>query len=97
MVTAVVRTVPVPELGLSGKNTVSNKNLPPAAASFMPMGMQPIDLGEESKTSPRLLAPLSLAPIASKSKATLQPLTLPSAQLSGNNFESKLSQIPNVD
>ena len=52
---------------------------------------------EESKTSPRLAAPKILGPLASKSKLTLAPLTLPSYQIGGNNIDSKLSQIPNIE
>ena len=63
------------------------------------MNLQPIDLMEESKLSPRLAAPMSLAPLASKSKATFKPLTLQSNAIGGNenNFDSKLSQIPNME
>ena len=91
-VTAVVRQVPVPELGLNSQthNAFSSKNLLPQPASLLPMG--DLQVNEESKISPRLTAPKSLAPLASKSKATLAPLSLPPA-----NIDSKLSQIPNIE
>ena len=93
-VTAVVRKVPVPELGVAGSNIItSNNSYMPQPGSLNPIGKlspmagsSPLDNLEEGKGSPRLQAPLSLAPLASKSRATLQPLTLPSSsQVAGKN------------
>ena len=57
--------------------------------------MRSLDIVEENKVSPRLAAPKSLAPLASKSKATLPTLNMAGA--GSNILESKLSHIPNVD
>ena len=86
-VTAVVRTVPMPELSIAGANIINPSNsIIPQLGSMNPMGKMsplagssPLDALEEAKNSPRLSAPLNLAPLASKSRATLQPLTLPSS------------------
>ena len=70
MVTTVVRNNPIPEYGNSG--SAANIGLP-GQGSLLSMNLAPFEL-EESKASPRLAAPKSLAPIASKSKATLEPM-----------------------
>ena len=98
MVTAVVRTVPVPELGKASANIIGTMPILPQPGSLTPMNNGP----EEIKMSPRLMASpskgaLSLAPLNTKSKATLQPLTLPQSTKVANNPDSKLSQIPNIE
>ena len=53
---------------------------------------------EESKISPRLVAPKSLAPLASKSKSKIATLDLNNVGNMGmNNIDSKLSNIPNLE
>ena len=94
MVTAVVRQ----GAGYGEAGPRNNRNLP----NLVSMTTQPLESLEEVKTSPvtspRMQAPLTLAPLASKSKATLQPINLPAptsmTNKSGNPFESKLSHIP---
>lgn len=91
MVTTVIRTNTIPE-AVRNLNSNGKRNLPPPA-TLNSMSVQPFDFMEETKTSSKLAAPKNLAPISSKSKATLEPLTLPG--INGNNFDSKLSQRPN--
>lgn len=77
-------------LGQAGNNVL------PEPASLVPMS--DLRLNEDSKISPRLAAPKSLAPLTSKSKASLQPLILPSmGAAAASNQDSKRSQIPNAD
>ena len=77
----------MPELSIAGANIINPSNsIIPQLGSMNPLGKMsplagssPLDALEEAKNSPRLSAPLNLAPLASKSRATLQPLTLPSS------------------
>ena len=98
MVTAVVNVKPIPETGKQKQKLIPDPTLPPTLSGGTGLRLDAI---EESKLSPRMAAPKNLAPITSKSKATLPPLSIPkisSASVAGNNpFESKLSQIPNVE
>lgn len=55
---------------------------------------------EESKISPRMAAPKSLAPLASKSKAQMSTLDLNKVGnlgMNNNNLDSKLSNLPNQE
>ena len=88
MVTAVVRKNPIPELGPSG----GSKGILPDLGLMSMNGAPAFTEIEESKVSPRLAAPKSLAPLASRSKATLEPMSL---VMGNNNFESKLSRAVN--
>lgn len=97
MVTAVVNVKPIPETGKPKQKLIPDPTMPPTLSGGAGLQLAPL---EESKLSPRMAAPKNLAPITSKSKATLPPLTIPkisSSSVAGNPFESKLSQIPNVE
>ena len=87
MVTSVVK--PIPEIG---QNNNKSKGVQPSLLSMN--AMHSLGIVEESKLSPRIAAPKNLAPLTSKSKATLPSLT-PAPE--STNFESKLSYIPNID
>ena len=86
MVTAVVNMKPIPEVGTNKPKLVPE----PALPSLTNLTIAPL---EEQKISPKLAAPKNLAPLATKSKATLPPLSIPkiSSNSVANPFESKLS------
>ena len=73
MVTAVVNMKPIPEVGKNKQSIVPEPTLPSLSGK---LNVAPL---EEQKISPRLIAPKNLAPITTKSKATLPPLSIPNA------------------